>query len=112
MSPTIVDLGKSNSVTSADYTKLESNENTLLIYDGVIYRRSRGTNGGYDEMQFESIDDSVQTATIYITNFAVTVADKAAGVISVTDTSGLKVGMTILFGNSIVGIDTTIGPRK
>lgn len=112
MSATIVDLGRSNSMTSDDYTKLENNENALLIYDGVIYRRSRGTNYGYDEMQFESIDDSVQTATIYITNCVVTAADEAAGVISVTDTAGLKVGMTIMFTTSGGSILYGISYRK
>lgn len=112
VSPTIVDLGKNNSITSADYTKLENNENALLIYDGVIYRRSRGTNYGYDEMQFESIDDSVQTATIYITNCVVTAADEAAGVISVTDTAGLKVGMTIMFTTSGGSVLLGISYRK
>lgn len=112
MSATIVDLGRSNSMTGDDYTKLENNENALLIYDGVIYRRSRGTNYGYDEMQFESIDDSVQTATIYITNCVVTVADEAAGVISVTDTAGLKVGMTIMFTTSGGSILYGISYRK
>lgn len=112
MSATIVDLGRSNSMTGDDYTKLENNENALLIYDGVIYRRSRGTNYGYDEMQFESIDDSVQTATIYITNCVVTAADEAAGVISVTDTSGLKVGMTIIFTTSGGSILAGISYRK
>lgn len=112
VSPTIVDLGKNNSITSADYTKLENNENALLIYDGVIYRRSRGTNYGYDEMQFESIDDSVQTATIYITNCVVTAADEAAGVISVTDTAGLKVGMTIMFTTSGGSVLSGISYRK
>ncbi len=112
VSPTIVDLGKNNSITSADYTKLESNENTLLIYDGVVYRRSRGMNYGYDEMQFESIDDSVQTATIYITNCVVTAADEAAGVISVTDTAGLKVGMTIMFTTSGGSVLSGISYRK
>lgn len=110
--PTIVDLGRSNSMTGDDYTKLENNENALLIYDGVVYRRSRGTNYGYDEMQFESIDDSVQTATIYITNCVVTVADEAAGVISVTDTAGLKVGMTIMFTTSGGSILAGISYRK
>lgn len=112
MSATIVDLGRSNSMTSDDYTKLENNENALLIYDGVIYRRSRGTNYGYDEMQFESIDDSVQTATIYITNCVVTAADEAAGVISVTDTAGLKVGMTIMFTTSGGSVLLGISYRK
>ena len=112
MSATIVDLGRSNSMTGDDYTKLENNENALLIYDGVVYRRSRGTNYGYDEMQFESIDDSVQTATIYITNCVVTAADEAAGVISVTDTSGLKVGMTIMFTTSRGSVLTGISYRK
>lgn len=112
MSATIVDLGRSTSMTGADYTKLESNENTLLIYDGVVYRRSRGTNYGYDEMQFESIDDSVQTATIYITNCVVTAADEAAGVISVTDTAGLKVGMTIMFTTSGGSVLSGISYRK
>ena len=112
MSATIVDLGRSNSMTGDDYTKLENNENALLIYDGVVYRRSRGTNYGYDEMQFESIDDSVQTATIYITNCVVTVADEAAGVISVTDTAGLKVGMTIMFTTSGGSILYGISYRK
>lgn len=112
MSATIVDLGRSNSMTGDDYTKLENNENALLIYDGVIYRRSRGTNYGYDEMQFESIDDSVQTATIYITNCVVTAADEAAGVISVTDTAGLKVGMTIMFTTSGGSILYGISYRK
>lgn len=112
MSATIVDLGRSNSMTGDDYTKLENNENALLIYDGVVYRRSRGTNYGYDEMQFESIDDSVQTATIYITNCVVTAADEAAGVISVTDTSGLKVGMTIIFTTSGGSILAGISYRK
>lgn len=112
MSSTIVDLGRSNSMTGDDYTKLENNENALLIYDGVIYRRSRGTNYGYDEMQFESIDDSVQTATIYITNCVVTAADEAEGVISVTDTSGLKVGMTIIFTTSGGSILAGISYRK
>lgn len=112
MSATIVDLGGSNSMTGDDYTKLENNENALLIYDGVVYRRSRGTNYGYDEMQFESIDDSVQTATIYITNCVVTVADEAAGVISVTDTAGLKVGMTIMFTTSGGSILAGISYRK
>lgn len=112
MSATIVDLGRSNSMTGDEYTKLENNENALLIYDGVIYRRSRGTNYGYDEMQFESIDDSVQTATIYITNCVVTAADEAAGVISVTDTAGLKVGMTIMFTTSGGSILYGISYRK
>lgn len=112
ISATIVDLGRSNSMTGDDYTKLENNENALLIYDGVVYRRSRGTNYGYDEMQFESIDDSVQTATIYITNCVVTVADEAAGVISVTDTAGLKVGMTIMFTTSGGSILYGISYRK
>lgn len=112
MSATIVDLGRSNSMTGDDYTKIENNENALLIYDGVVYRRSRGTNYGYDEMQFESIDDSVQTATIYITNCVVTAADEAAGVISVTDTSGLKVGMTIIFTTSGGSILAGISYRK
>lgn len=112
MSATIIDLGRSNSMTGDDYTKLENNENALLIYDGVIYRRSRGTNYGYDEMQFESIDDSVQTATIYITNCVVTAADEAAGVISVTDTTGLKVGMTIMFATSGGSILYGISYRK
>lgn len=110
--PTIVDLGRSNSMTGDDYTKLENNENALLIYDGVVYRRSRGTNYGYDEMQFESIDDSVQTATVYITNCVVTAADEAAGVISVTDTSGLKVGMSIMFTTSGGSILSGISYRK
>lgn len=110
--PTIVDLGRSNSMTGDDYTKLENNENALLIYDGVVYRRSRGTNYGYDEMQFESIDDSVQTATVYITNCVVTAADEAAGVISVTDTSGLKVGMSIMFTTSGGSILYGISYRK
>lgn len=110
--PTIVDLGRSNSMTGDDYTKLENNENALLIYDGVVYRRSRGTNYGYDEMQFESIDDSVQTATVYITNCVVTAADEAAGVISVTDTSGLKVGMSIMFTTSGGSILAGISYRK
>ena len=110
--PIIVDLGRSTSMTGADYTKLENDENALLIYDGIIYRRSRGTNYGYDEMQFESIDDSVQTATVYITNCVVTAADEAAGVISVTDTSGLKVGMSIMFTTSGGSILAGISYRK
>lgn len=112
ISATIVDLGRSNSMTGDDYTKLENNENALLIYDGVVYRRSRGTNYGYEEMQFESIDDSVQTATIYITNCVVTAADEAVGVISVTDTAGLKVGMTIIFTTSGGSVLAGISYRK
>ena len=110
--PTIVDLGTKTSMTGADYTKLENDENALLVYNGVIYRRSKGTNFGYDEMQFESMDDDVQKAKVFITNCVVTSADEAAGVISVTDTSGLSVGLSIMFTTSGGSILAGISYRK
>lgn len=100
-----------NSISADDYATLASSDNAQISYNGLLYRKIR-TATDFDELQFECIDHVLQFAYIFPTNAVVTSADEAAGQISVTDVSMLKVGMTISFSTPNGTILTGISNRK